>query len=134
MSTNTPIRTIKFPEIFSIGAGNTQISTGLESINDSLYLLLTSSKGELFGDPYYGTNLMKETFEYNSAIHNEIIKNDIATAIAKYEKRISVSEDDINIVNYDNFVYITIHFKVITTNQTADYGITFAKGGDYSGY
>lgn len=128
------IRTIKFPEIFSIGSGNTQVNTGISSINDCLYLLLTTSKGELFGDPNYGTNLMKEVFNYNNSTNNELIKADIASAIARYERRIRAPEDSIMILNYENYVFIRVSFTLVESNEQSVFDLTLLKGGDYSGY
>lgn len=123
--------TISFPRIFNIITRRGQLSYGTDSINQCLELLLLTSRGELIGDPLYGTDLLKCTYEHNDSIMNDIIKNDIVSAISKYmSKIISVSYDDISIINESNKVLITISYYINKTDSIGTYELVMLKEVD----
>lgn len=111
--------TINFPRIFNVSTGKTQLASGTTSINQCLGLLLTSSKQELYGDPMFGSNLMKYIFEPNDVILRELVVTDIIETINLYEKRITVSENDIYIESDGSSVNITIDYYI---NESDEYG------------
>lgn len=111
-------KSVKFPNIFNVDVGNTDLDDQYASINRCLALLLTTAKGELLGDPDFGCTLYERLFDpYVESMKETIIK-EIIDSINKYEKRISVTDTDINIEqhNEDRLSY-TIHIKYKLKNS-----------------
>ena len=50
-------KTFSFSKIFNPQTGRTTMVEGQESINNCLAMLLSTCKGELLGDPNFGTNI-----------------------------------------------------------------------------
>ena len=88
------MKSISFPDIFN----NTSVKTvsDHEATVSNLKLLLFSEKTSLFGDPYFGTNLKKLLFEPNNVILQDIVIDDIYTAIIQFMPQIRVSRRDIS--------------------------------------
>lgn len=92
---------IKFPNIFDLTSGDTNVDKEYTSINRCLALLLTTAKGELLGDPDYGCTLYERLFNGFTPAEQSEIKDDIVDAISKYEKRIVVNTTNIDIEQID---------------------------------
>ena len=92
---------IKFPNVFNLTTGDTNIDSEFTSINRCIGLILTTGKGELLGDPDYGCTLYERLFNGYTDTEADLIKNDIIEALTKYEKRIIVSTSDIEIEPID---------------------------------
>lgn len=91
------MRSIKFPNMFSNTVTN--IVEDYDATLQNLKMLLWSEKGELFGDPYYGTNLRKFLYDQNDAILRDLLIDDIYTAIATFMPQIKVNRKDIIITS-----------------------------------
>jgi phage baseplate assembly protein W len=107
--------------------GKTVLVTDSESINESLTLLIKTVKGELFGDPGYGTNIIRFIYEPNDDILKELIIDDLLQSIPLYEKRIKVTSSDINIISDENAVYISIKYTIITSGLSNTLELTMLK-------
>lgn len=125
------ITTIKFPNMFNIMTGKTQVVSGVESIQNSLKILLKSNIYELLGDPQYGCKLTQEMFEPDSNILADIIKHDIVNAIRTYEPRIILSEDDITVKSDRNNIYITISYHLVKTGTIESFDMVFSREDRY---
>ena len=92
----------------SIGFPNILNNVSTNSVDDyyatlqNIKLLLFSEKGELFGDPYYGTNLRKFLFDQNDLILQDILLDDIYTALALFIPQIKVNRNDIKLIKSGN--------------------------------
>lgn len=120
--------TISHPECFSIVTGMTSLSTGTKSIDECLGLLIRTSKGELLGDPAYGTNLMKYIYEPNDLILRDMVIEDLTTAIKNYETRIIVASSDIEVVIDKEYMYITINYLMKNTGTYETFTIYLLRG------
>lgn len=109
--------TIKCPNCFSVASGKVSVISEIESINNCIGLLLRSSRGELVGDPMFGTNLMKMMYEPNDYILQDSVRSEIVTAINKYENRVYVTESDIDVSSDDNVVDVSISYYVKKTGE-----------------
>lgn len=111
-------QSIKFPNIFNLDTGNTNLDSTYVSIHRCLALLLTSAKGELLGDPEYGCTLYEKLFDSYTSAQEDIIKGEIIEAINKYEKRITVNNTDISIERDSNNDHrYNIHIKYVLKNS-----------------
>lgn len=113
-------KSIKYPYTFNIVSGETDLDSNLVSINACLALLLTTAKNELLGDPDFGCRLYEMLFEQASDDFIMDVKQEIVDEIAKYESRIIVSLNDIDIQHMENTdrnsYHITINYTVKNTN------------------
>lgn len=119
---------IKFPNMFNLDTGDTDIEKEYKSINKCLALILTTGKGELLGDPDFGCTLYEQLFNNYTDALKDIIITDIIESINNYEKRIIVYKDDITIEqdeNNEHLFYIHINYKVKNTpfENSADINI-----------
>jgi len=113
---------IKHPKEFNIDTGKTDLIKNIESVNQSIGLILLTSKGELYGDPEFGCNLRYLLFEIkNSALEIEL-KEDIVNALSRYEPRIIVTGDDISIESTDHITYsIKINYRMKYSDYESEY-------------
>ena len=79
--------------------------------------------GELLGDPQWGCNLIDRVFQYNGVIINQMIIEDIVNAVAKYEPRIIMNEDDITIINDVQVLHIFITYTIKETGEVNEYNL-----------
>ena len=84
---------IKFPNMFNLDTGDTDIEKEYKSINKCLALILTTGKGELLGDPDFGCTLYEQLFNNYTDALKDIIITDIIESISNYEKRIIVYKE-----------------------------------------
>lgn len=111
--------TIKFPNIFNIDTGRSQLSTGQVSISTNLALLLRTSPGELFGDPYFGSRLTEYLFDPNREALRDIIQEEIYTVVNRYEPRAEITWIDFWVdENKENILHIKITYKNVNTGLT----------------
>jgi len=125
----TEIKTISFPDIVNLINGNCQCSVGAKSINECLGLLLTASKGEFLGDPDFGTNIHRYIFDHNGAAMVEIVKNEILNAVREYMPRVEMTENDITIEQFENYVQITLSYSLRNSNINDEYSLVYLKDG-----
>jgi phage baseplate assembly protein W len=95
-------KSLSYPITFNINSGQTNLDSDYLSINMCLALLLTTAKNELLGDPDFGCRLYEFLFEQTSESLIEDIKLDIVENIQKFEKRIIVNQNDIEIKHLEN--------------------------------
>ena len=124
------INTISHPKCFDKNSGNTSISQDRISIEQCLRLLLTTSRGELLGDPYYGTNLMTFINEPNDLVLRDEIIDDFVYSIKKYEKRVRVSEEDIDVEADGKNVHIEIRYYISQLGVYETFELSVLRG-DY---
>ena len=92
---------INFPNIFNPGKVTVSLLKDKEATENNLKLLLKSGKGELFGDPNFGTNLYSLIYNQSNAILRDIIIDTIYTNILVYMPQLAIKRNDIEIL-FDN--------------------------------
>ena len=88
------MKSIRINNMFSNISTNTILDK--DATMQNLKLLLETSKGELFGDPYFGTNLKKMIYDQNDVILKDLVIDDIYTAIKTFMPQIEVDRKDIS--------------------------------------
>ena len=88
------MKSININNMFSNISTNTILDK--DATMQNLKLLLETSKGELFGDPYFGTNLKKMIYDQNDVILKDLVIDDIYTAIKTFMPQIEVDRKDIS--------------------------------------
>ena len=93
------MRSIKFPKIFNTNSTNVwKSSEYVEATKQNTLLLLNTTRGELFGDPYFGLMLKRYLFDQNNYILRDAIVDIIYTQLAIFIPQINVKRSDIEIV------------------------------------
>lgn len=108
--------------MFNLTSGGTDLDKKTTSINRCIGLILTSAKGELLGDPDYGSRLYELLFEQYSPALESRIKDEIVQSVTRYEKRIRIQTSDIMIEHVEdadrNKYHIQITYDISgTSNQ-----------------
>lgn len=114
-------KSIKHPNTFSLFKGETQLSREVGAINQSIRLILTTAKGELFGDPNFGCRLHEIMFDYAGPSTDQSIRNEIVTALNQQEPRIFIQENDIKISTDQLNVYIDLEYSLRHTDYRDAY-------------
>lgn len=89
------MKSIQFPEMFTRTVTNTV--SDYDATLQNLKMLLWSEKGELFGDPYFGTGLKRYFYDQNDVVLIDILIDDIYTAITLFMPQIKVNRNDIQL-------------------------------------
>lgn len=89
------MKSIKFPHMFE--ANSTAIVKDLDASKQNLTLVLASEQGEMFGDPSFGVSIRKYFYEQNGFILEDLIIDEIYTAIKFFAPQIIVDRKDIKI-------------------------------------
>lgn len=121
---------ISHPKEFSVVAGNTELAREIESINQSIKLLLTSAKGELFGDPSFGSRLLEYIFEYSGETLYSLLQQEIIEVLTTQDTRVSVEERDITFNEDGTTLKINIKYSIKYTNYSAEMTILVQKEED----
>ena len=90
------MKSIALPNMFN--RTTTNLVYDYDATLQNLQLLLWSEKGELFGDPYYGTGVKRYLFDQNDVVLQDILLDDIYTAITLFIPQIKVDRKDIKLI------------------------------------
>lgn len=110
---------ISFP--FRVG-GKGGVVTTKADLNDATHLaesleqILATSVGERVMEDT-GSRVSHSVFDPTSEATYTLLKYEIVEAISTFEKRVSVSAEDIELSGEDNKIFIVVNFLVIDTQQ-----------------
>lgn len=113
---------MQFPQTFD--GGTTAINALLKRINQSIYMILSTTPGERVFRPDFGSNLRKIVFDPNDAMSVNLLRVTVEDALRKWEKRIDIlhvtvlsSDDDKDL----NQMGIAIQYKIVGTSIVGNY-------------
>lgn len=112
---------IAFPNIFT--STRTNVLKDKEATLSNLKLLLQSESGSLYGDPFYGSHLMHIFYEQNSTVLQDVVIDEIYTAIKLYIPQILVNRNDITLKQKDNNIVAYIKYVNLLNYTTNLYEI-----------
>lgn len=119
---------IRHPNEFSAVSGKTQLVKEINSINQSIGLLLKTTKGELYGDPYFGSSLFSLIFsDVNGETLYQLIKEEIVKTLTEQETRILISEEDITIQDAGFSLNISMAYQIRNTNYRGQTAVVVQK-------
>ena len=116
------MRSISYPKMFATKT-KTGITHDYDATLQNLKLLLFSEKGELFGDPYFGTGLKRFLYDQSDAVLKDILVDEIYVAIATFMPQIRLTRKDVNITVNGTNVYCEIKAINMVNFQTNLYTI-----------
>ena len=112
---------IKHPDTFAREDGRSQLAKEVEAINQSIRLILTTAKGELFGDPSFGSTLYTYIYDNVGEDFDREIQDVIAQELNEQESRILVKAGDITISHETTKVVIDISYSIKRTDYRSSY-------------
>lgn len=127
MSVNILTTSIIHPNEFSIITGKTSLINDLASVDQAIKLLLTTAKGELFGDPNFGCNLYSYLFQYSGEVLNQLIKDDIVETLTNQDSRIEINPDNITIDEEGTTLHINIKYSLRHTDFSSETTLLITK-------
>lgn len=115
-----------FPPTFSAGGKALETTTGIEDIENSLHILLSTALKERVMQPTYGCNLDFMLFQSMDEHFKTYLAYLVRTAITYHETRIKA--DDIQVVNdgaVEGRVLIVINYTIRSTNTKLNFVFPF---------
>lgn len=91
------MKSIGFPKLFRTTV-STNIIEDMDAIKQNISLLLSSEKGELLGDPYYGVRLKYYFYDQNNYVLKDILLDEIYTALVLFMPQLSLTRNDITFI------------------------------------
>lgn len=122
------MKSLSFPVMFKNSKTVTKNDKAATMTN--LSLLLKSSKGSLFGDPYFGTRLMDLFYAQNNKALNDIVVDEIYTAIIQFMPQLKLTRQDITITRDALSLYVNITATNSLDLSTDMYSIKLMTGDD----
>jgi phage baseplate assembly protein W len=105
-----------FPPAFDNTGGEVQMLKGEDDIQSSLQVLLATRLGERVMQPLFGCNLDAMMFELLDTTLKTEMRDLIQKAILYFEPRVNVDQIDLESMNTDGLILITVNYTVRNTN------------------
>lgn len=105
---------VKFPFGSSEARYDIAVSDTHDNIKESIYIILNTRKGERFMKPDFGCRINDYLFENMNDTMKNMLKNEVLSALVKWEERISNVEIDIMDSN-NGLIELEIKYNVIET-------------------
>lgn len=100
-----------------------------EAIRSNMILLLSSERGTLFGDPYYGTELVKYLYEQSGSIVIDLLIDEFYTTIKTFMPQVHIERNDIKVYAVDTTLYADIKYYYIIDNTSDLFTIRLTETG-----
>ena len=124
---------MKFPPQVDPGTGRFTLSSGPQSVKESIYIILMTNQGERWLEPTFGSQIMRYTFMDTSLTMLNIMSNELRAFLLEQEPRISDVEVDINPEVKDGCLIVNIRYTIANTNTQDNLVFPFylnASGGE----
>ena len=112
---------VRFPKMFN--SNKTAIVRDKEATEQNLKSLLASFKKTLLGDPYFGSNLQKLLFEHNNVVLQDLVIDDVFSAINAFMPQIRVIRDNITVTSDGNSVIVNIRAQNMLDYTFSEYSL-----------
>ena len=114
---------LAFPNMLSKSGAKTDLLEDRSAVESNLRLLMSSTCGELFGDPDFGCSLKKRIYDQSSTILADLVIDDIYVSILTFMPQLKLDRKDINIKLKDTHLYAEIKCTNLIDYQTNTYMI-----------
>ena len=108
---------MKFPPQVDKSTGRFVVSSGEQSVKESIYLILMTHRGERWLEPLFGAHLLDYSFMDTSPTILGLMKNDLMSVLLEQEPRISDITVEINSSVRDGCLLINISYVIAQTNM-----------------
>lgn len=107
---------MKFPPQINPATGRFEVSQDVQSIKESIYLILMTQKTERYVRPEYGASLMRYTFMDTGVTALSIMARELANDISTQEPRINHVNVEIDSETKKGCLLVDIQYQIIATN------------------
>ena len=108
---------MKFPPQIDKSTGRFVVSSGEQSVKESIYLILMTQRGERWLEPQFGARLLSYSFMDTSPTMLGLMKNELTSVLLEQEPRLSDVSVSIDPTVRDGCLLINISYVVAQTNQ-----------------
>jgi phage baseplate assembly protein W len=116
---------MKFPPQANKATGRFGVSSGAQSVKESIYLILMTATSERALAPGFGSNLSRYAFMDITLTNLTMMKNDIRRLIALQEPRIADVDVDLDPASKDDCIIINIAYRLAESNAIDNFVFPF---------
>ena len=106
-------QSMKFPPQVDPATGKFAVSSGRDSVRESLYLILMTSLGERIMSPNFGTSMMSYTFMDTSLTMLNMFTTELKNSILEQETRIAVVDIEVDAQSKDGALFINVNYYLV---------------------
>ena len=108
---------MKFPPQIDPGTGRFAVSTREQSVRESVYLILMTSRGERWLEPNFGSQMASYAFMDTSPTMLRMLSDDLRDLLLTQEPRISDVDVEIDPETKNGCLLVSIRYTVEATNS-----------------
>lgn len=108
---------MKFPPQIDPGTGRFAVSTGGQSVRESVYLILMTSRGERWLEPGFGSQMASYAFMDTSPTMLRMLSDDLRNLLLTQEPRISDVDVEFDPEVKNGCLLVSIRYTVAATNS-----------------
>lgn len=106
-----------YPPVFDADQAEVLMTKGVEDINNSIKIIITTRLGERIMQPKFGCAMDDFVFETLDSSTTKFIEDMIRTAIIYHEARIDLEEVQLDLNNGSGTLNIAIYYKLRNANS-----------------
>jgi len=123
-------QSMKFPPQVDPATGRFVVSSGRDSVKESLYLILMTTVGERLMNPTFGTKMMNYTFMDTSLTMLNIFSSELKNTILEQESRISNLDIDVDANSKEGALIININYYLVDSDFMDNFVFPFYLNSD----
>ena len=110
---------MKFPPQIDPGTGRFSLSSGAQSVRESVYLILMTQRGERWLEPEFGSRILSYTFLDISPTTVTLLTNELRALLLEQEPRISDVQVELDPETREGCLIFNLSYT-ITETKTRD--------------
>ncbi len=114
-----------FPPTFNRQNRTVEMVSGIQDINESLHILLSTTIGERVMQPLYGCNLRQFLFEPTNTSIEAHIKKVVQDGILYFEPRIRLEQIRLDTDEEEGRMEITVEYTIKASNSRSNFVYPF---------
>ena len=125
-------QSMKFPPQVDPATGRFVVSSGRDSVRESLYLILMTTVGERFMNPDFGTKMMNYTFMDTSLTMLNIFTSELRNTILEQETRIADVDINVDAQSKEGALIINLNYYLVGSDFVDNFVFPFYLNNDSS--
>ncbi len=107
---------MKFPPQIDPGTGRFSLSSGAQSVRESVYLILMTQRGERWLEPEFGSRILSYTFLDISPTTVTLLANELRALLLEQEPRISDVQVELDPETREGCLIFNLSYTITETN------------------
>lgn len=116
---------MKFPPQIDPGSGRFSLSSGSQSVRESIYLILMTNRGERWLQPGFGSQMVNYAFMDTSPTMMRLMSDDLREMLLEQEPRITDVDVDIDSQSREGCLLVNIQYTVAASNTRDNFVFPF---------